>query len=168
MLTQHRPQGALAGRRFGLFSGKTADTGSAHPVGVLTQHRPDGAIAGRRYGSFADKAVGSEWELVAPIPTDLVGTLSVSGDFAFTTDANPVDIVETGPVALSGTLAVSGEFAYSDAPIEQPTSGGGRRPRRRRRPATNRYAEAGPMPDTFPQDVAAQMIALLEAGVFHG
>lgn len=69
--TQHRPHGAIAGRRFGAFSGKTADTGGSHPVSRITQHRPEAAIAGRRFGSFSGKAGAPASDPVAIVDTGI-------------------------------------------------------------------------------------------------
>lgn len=57
-ITQLRPHGALAGRRFASFVGKTAEGGGgggAHPVSLLSQYRPHGALAGMRFGNFSGK-----------------------------------------------------------------------------------------------------------------
>lgn len=114
-LTQHRPHDALAGRRFGSFAGKPADTGSPHNVGVLTQHRPDGAIAGRRYGSFAGKPSsggGTDWDAAAPIDVRaLVGVLSVSADVQFST----VFGLSAPTLALAGVVSASADVSFVTA-----------------------------------------------------
>lgn len=85
-ITQHRPHDALAGRRFGAFSGKPESAASAHPVGRITQHRPHCGIGGRRFGSFAGKTAsgGSEWDIAAPLDLPaLAGVLTLAGDLTF-------------------------------------------------------------------------------------
>lgn len=120
-ITQHRPHDALAGRRFGAFSGKTESAGSSHPVGRITQHRPHCGIGGRRFGSFAGKSGsgGTEWDLVAPLELPaLAGTLTLAGDLTYS--AGETELAQSGTLALSGTLTLAGDLAYSDAPIAPP------------------------------------------------
>lgn len=120
-LTQHRPHGAIAGKRFGAFSGKTpGDIG--HPVGRLTQNRPHSAIAGKRFGSFADKG-GAEipWEMAPAIPMDVTATVGISGDFAFTA---PTSLsLDSVTLSLSAAVSISGDFSFSDAPLVPPEGG---------------------------------------------
>lgn len=102
-ITQHRPHDALAGRRFGAFSGKTESAGSSHPVGRITQHRPHCGFGGRRFGSFAGKTPsgGTEWDLVAPLELPaLSGTLTLAGDLTFSSGSTPT--IQSGGGAIVG------------------------------------------------------------------
>lgn len=118
-ITQHRPHDALAGRRFGSFSGKTEAPASSHPVGKIIQPLSIGVTAGRRYGSFAGKTAGGdvEWDLDVPtLGPALSGTFAASGDFEFS-DAVIFNLEPAGPVALSGTIGASGDFAASEGAL---------------------------------------------------
>lgn len=93
--TQNRPHGAIAGRLFGSFSGKTLP---GHPVGVLTQNRPHGGIAGRQFGSFAGKgASGATYTLTAA-----QGTYTIIGSDA---------LADYAVTAAQGSFVVTGQDA---------------------------------------------------------
>jgi len=81
-VTQHRPHGAVAGRQFGAFDGKTpGDPPVAEPT-RKTQHRSHGAIAGVPYGTFAGKTVAGPSAPSAP--SDVVVT-ATGGTTAYIT-----------------------------------------------------------------------------------
>lgn len=91
--TQGRPFGAFTGRRFSSFAGKTADSGSTHPVGVLTQTRPFGAFTGRRFASFAGKTGGVDFD-VDPTTLAIAGVIGLSADVAYVAgSAHPVGVL---------------------------------------------------------------------------
>lgn len=65
-VTQHRPHGAVAGRQFGAFDGKTpGDPPVAEPT-RKTQHRSHGAIAGAPYGTLSGKTAAGASAPTAP------------------------------------------------------------------------------------------------------
>ena len=112
-LTQHRPHSALAGRRYGAFSGKTPGPTSTHPVGKIIQHRPLSALAGKRYGSFAGRggAPAVLWDFAAPNELALVGVIGVSGDIGFVVPVS-FNLSATSAVGFTGTMSVLGDLAY--------------------------------------------------------
>ena len=113
-LTQHRPHGAIAGRRFGAFAGKPPGPTSSHPVGKIIQHRPIGAFSGKRYGSFAGKASGgvSLWDFAAPNELAIIGVVSVTGDIQFVVPVT-FNLAASSAIGVSGTLAALGDIAYA-------------------------------------------------------
>lgn len=183
-ITQQRPPGVLSGRRYGSFAGKTADTGSTHPVGILTQQRPPGILSGRRYGSFAGRGA-NVWDFAAPTELALSGTIAISGDIAFVAGVLDLDaatfglagalaisgdfgyakdIAQTAALALSGTIGLAGDIAFSDAPLPADAGGGGSVQRRKRRG----FIAPSPASDAYAQWAARVLATLAAAGVFDG
>lgn len=107
-LTQQRPPGRFAGRRYGSFAGKPFTAGGTHPVGILTQQRPPGLMAGRRYGTFAGRTAGSEFEIDAPLVLPLAGTVALAGGISLTLAVAP-----TTAVGLAGTVALAGGLSLT-------------------------------------------------------
>lgn len=126
-LTQHRPHGALAGRRFGSFAGKTADTGPTIDTQPTNQTAKVGATA--TYTIAATTSGGTlhyQWKFngtnVGTDSSSYARTGVVLGDHGGTVTCVVTD--DNGDTTSSGaTLTVAVTFAGT-VPAQTGTVGG--------------------------------------------
>ena len=126
-LTQHRPHGALAGRRFGSFAGKTADTGPTIDTQPTNQTAKVGATA--TYTIAATTSGGTlhyQWKFngtnVGTDSSSSARTGVVLGDHGGTVTCVVTD--DNGDTTSSGaTLTVAVTFAGT-VPAQTGTVGG--------------------------------------------